>query len=326
MSFSENLEIELKEFFIRPLESNNIDNMEENILSGKMYCTFEILESIEKDFLKYLPKYISGWNNKDLELDSGEIYFGVKDNGTIVGIPFNNEIDISLIKEKVLKTKDNMIGNKLDSIFDDIKIDLIEVEPIDTDMMSEYYKECDIYDKMILNHKKKVESYIKWHKEIMNWNCKIITILNNKEKKCLFYKWTEKHCTSKVKDKILESIKNWKYKSEFNFMVTDVKHNKDTLIHWLCLFKDITIASKKKKPYIPVIRHPDWTKFYHTPYLMNNFISQVNPKVKFYLIKITIPNKKHIVLAKNKSGWTQYVRVEGKLGPSSVPVELVHLF
>ena len=68
MSFMENLEIELKEFFINHEDKPNIP-YEENILSGKMYPNSQILKSLEKDFLKYLPKYISGWNNEDLDLE-----------------------------------------------------------------------------------------------------------------------------------------------------------------------------------------------------------------------------------------------------------------
>ena len=85
---------------------------------------------MEKDFLKYMPKYRSGWNNEDLSLEKGEMYFGVKDNGTVVGIPYTGILTEEIVRSKLLNIKKNLIGDDIDSLLSSIKIDIIPVKPV----------------------------------------------------------------------------------------------------------------------------------------------------------------------------------------------------
>lgn len=316
---SESLKIELKEFFVKKVDDND-KRIEEKILSGVMYPNDYILKSLESDILKYIPKYISCWNNSSICLSEGELYFGVKDDGTIVGIPYDGKLDENIIYELLLKTRDSLSGDNIDIILSSIKISLMEIKPIETDMLLEYNKEIDKQERSLIVYKKQVRKYLEWHRDIIDWHCKIINILNNEEKKRKFIIWLEQYCNVITKNEIINEVKKWKYKSNFDFMVTDMKDDIYGMIHWLCLFKDLTMASKKRRPIISSIYSPNWLKFYNTPYLMNSYISKINPSVKFYLLKFSIPNKKQNIFVRNKKKWVQYIRMEGKLGPCSIPI------
>ena len=319
--FCETLSIELKEFFLKGTSKISNDKCEELILSGSLYEKDLVLNSLVFYINKYIPKYISGWNNEDLDLDEGVLYFGVKDDGSVVGIPYDGELDKKIIREMILSISEMISCENKEELLESIGIDIISIDPTKVDMMAEYEKEVSRFEQFQRYRKGRVKEYIEWHKNTLHWHCKVIDVLNDIKKRELFVSWLRKHCNVDTKDDIIKEVLDWEVKEDFGFMVTDVKEDKRGMIHWLCLFKDLTLAGRGPRPIIPPFKPPRWDKFYLSPYKMNYYLSQVNPDAKFYLIKFTIPNTKKDVLALSKGEWTQYIRVENELGPSSVPVE-----
>lgn len=316
----ETLSVELKEFFIRAERRLSPERYEELILSGSMYSNDLILRSLRIYIQKYIPKYISGWNNEDLDLNEGDLYFGVKDDGTIVGIPFDGELNELIIREMILSTEKLINCEGKMELLESIGIDIIPIVPCEVNMMEEYEREIDKYEEQQRLHKEKVKEYIAWHKNTLHWHCKVINVLNDIPKRERFINWLERHCNVDTKREIIDEVINWEVKESFDFMVTDVKNNRRGMIYWLCLFKDIIMAGRGPKPIIPAVKEPRWDKFYLCPYKMNYYIGEMNPDINFYLVRLRIPNRRKTVFAMNKGEWTQYIRVENELGPSSVPV------
>lgn len=319
MNYEETIKTELKEFYINCDKESNKLPYEEYILSGKMYSNGQVLNSLKSDFIKYIPKYLSSWNHDDLEIDYGNLYFGIKDNGNIVGIPFDGILTKKIVKNLLKKTK-KYIKNKLDQkILEKIKINIIEVNPPNNNLMDKYNELLDKLNESIKDHREDILKYQLWHKENRKWRCKLIDYLNNKEKRNEFLEWIKIYCTSN-KENIIKKIKEWKYQEDFKERISILKYNKNHIIHWLCIFKDIKKEITSKKPIVRQIKKINWKSLYFSPCYMNYHINQINSSVRFYLIKLEIPNFSKPIYVKYKGNWIQYYRTINDLGPSSIPI------
>ena len=322
--YEETISTELKEFVISDIiPFIKQEDYEKFILSGKMYSNKQVLKSLEIDFIKYIPKYLSSWNHMDLNLDYGKMFFGIKDNGDIVGIPFNGILTVDMVKTQIFKTKKLIkTESNLDKLFNSIKISVDEINPPEIDILKKYNDLVCKYDKSIKKHKSDVSSYLKWHEDITRWRCKLIDILNNEYKRDIFLNWLRKNCVLKLEQKkiIVKQVEEWKHTGNFNVSCKDVKKDNTTLIHWLCLFKDIYSAVEESKPIIRTIKKINWKALYHYPYYMNYHIGKHNPGVRFYIIKCELPNLKKAVMVKKDRTTIQYYRTKNKTGPASIPV------
>lgn len=322
MNYEETIKTELKEFYINSENEPNKLPYDEYILSGKMYTNGQVLNSLKNDFIKYIPKYLSSWNHTDLNIDYGNLYFGVKDNGDLIGIPFDGILSKKIIKGLLKKTK-KYIKSRLDrKILENIKIDIVEVEPINNNILDKYNDLLNDFNNSVKNHQIDVKKYKEWHYDNARWRCKLVDILNKEDKREIFIDWLKKYCTvnKEYKEKILNRVKNWKYQDEFTECIRIVKHNKYNMIYWLCIFKDLKKASVKDKPLIRRIKRINWKAVYFSPCYMNYHINQINPSIRFYLIKLEIPNYSKPIYVKYKGKWIRYYRMIDELGPSSIPL------
>lgn len=326
MTLYEDMAIELKEFFIKhetPVVYNKYeqyDKYEEMIISGKMYSNTKILESLQNNFYKYIGKYLSGWNHDDIPIEEGTIYFGVKDDGVISGIPYAGILTKKIIRNMIINCSKKIKTDDLELVLGSIKIDLIAVKPTNSNLMKEFKRQQDRYNRSVEAHKKSVVRYMQWHKQTRKWYCKLVDFLNVPEKRSYFLKWVKTNCDNKNKSAIIKEIVEWKYIKDFKICVKDLKTKPESMIYWLCIFKDLVTAKVRPKPTISKIYQINWDKIYHSPYWMNYHLSQINPHIKFYLIKLTIPNLKTPIYTEYKGEWIQYKRVEEKWGPASVPL------
>lgn len=321
MELEESLQVELKEFFVDLDETEDQSIYEEAILKGIMYSNDLILKTLRKNFVKYLPKYLSCWNNEELGIEYGTMYFGIKDDGEIAGIPYQGKLSREIVSNLILeiipfiKDKDKL------ELINKISFEIIPVKPIKFDIM----KECNL---LINNHKKSVEKnrqclkkYYEWHYKIKQWSCKLIDILNIREKRIKFLHWVVNNCNAVNKEDIIKQILNWQYLKDFYVCVSEEKHNKKSMIYWLCTFKDIMSSKKFPKPIIHPINNINWMNFYSSPAKMNYHIKENNKNVNFYVIKMELPNLKRPVIAKFKNKWKRFYRTIDHLGPSSIPMD-----
>ena len=321
MKLKEDIHIELKEFFINSQKNLKFEEYEEAIISGKMYSNSIILESLEYDFSKYIGKYLSGWNHSDLSIDEGHIYFGVKDNGNITGIPFNGELTKELISNLIFNCAKTIKCKDVKLVLENIGIDIIPIKPKNYNLMKKYKQEMDRYYNSIKKHKESMAKYLEWHKKSQKWHCKLVNFLNENNKKEKFLKWIKENCNSKYKDIIIKEIIEWKNKEDFNVIINEEIKKPNTLLYWLAIFKDLMNVKIRPKPVISQIYQVNLKKIYHSPYLMNYHINQQNSNINFYMIKLILPNLKEPIYTTYNDKWIQYKRINGGYyGPSSVPL------
>lgn len=336
MEFKEDIQVELKEFFVQPIrelkeskeakeakdakESTDMVDFEEAIISGRMYPNTLILNSLQHNLIKYIGKYLSGWNHEDLTLSEGEIYFGVRDDGKISGIPYVGDLKTETIYEMILNCAPFIKCEKKGMVLESVGIEIIPIKPFRSNIIKEYFRQLEIYHHSINKHKQSVKKYVEWHNKSREWHCKLVDYLNVKTKRDVFLKWVIDNCDSESKDTIINEIKEWTLIDKFTIRINEHKKNKNSMVYWLCIFKDLMTSKTRPKPTISKIYTIQWKKIYYSPYWMNYHISTMNPKVKFYLVKLTIPNLKIPIYAEYNGDWIRYKRVEGKFGPSSIPL------
>lgn len=322
--YEESMVIELKEFFIRPRYFTKPHNhYQDKILEGQMYSRMSILKSLDADIKKYVPKYLSGWNHEEFDFNYGKLYFGIKDNGDIVGIPFDGFLTSGFIKKIITNSLlhlDLVEGSNIDEIIENIRVSVSEVKPKEFDVIGEYKRVMMEYKEDIRKHEESLERYLEWHNQNESWHLKLVTILNDKNEE--FYNWTLENCDDEHRENILNQIKNWVPIDRLNVDIMEVKDDPTTVYYWLCLFKDMKMTRiKKRKPHIHHIRKIDWKNFYGSPYKMNSYLKKNNPDIRFYLICINLPNLRKPIFVKRNSKMVRYHRRYEVHGPASSPID-----
>lgn len=318
--YEEDLRVELKEFYIRVRPHGKV-SYEELILSGVPYSNSLILKQLELDFIKYLPKYISGWNHDDMHLENGDMYFGVNDDGNIIGIPFTGELDVKTVKNMFCKVIPKMQGEDLIDYFNSITITITKVNPPRKETLQLFGKQIENYDKEILKHNRSLKKYIEWQIQIDYWHVKLIRIMNDCTRRSKFLEWLEEKCDHENKTEIIENVKTWKSKEKFDTPIPEIKSDDTQFYYWLCLFKDIILGRlRRSRPEIYHVRRMNLSNFYYNSSVMNYHFKRMNPEMNFYVVKLEIPNRKKPIYVKDKKKYIRYQRVMETRGPSSIPL------
>jgi hypothetical protein len=348
---NESFNIEYKEFCLKDLESYytvdqirefllNQIRLDDSIFNKMIYFTLN-------DYIyKYLPKYIGNFSKAGI---SGEIYFGVNDDGIIEGIPWYGELNIRLIK-KIIKNvyKSNRSrGIKIDKLTDkyeynddvldwyysNLIINIYELninETMTDKIYDENMKKLDLLIEENNNIKKEwnkyKQLYLDWHTKLIKYSCK----LNNYITDDILYNEVIRFIISEIDDKsILNKILDfYKDKTNFdNFLSNDEKNiysimdDESNYIIWIIKYKDLTIS--KLKRIRPV--KPRYNQINSLFFIFSNHISNIKAhllklsNVKYYLIKITIPNMFNTYLEYRddiSSPWISRQRILINSGPS----------
>jgi len=94
-----------------------------------------IHSTLDNSIYKYLPKYIGNFSKAGI---SGNIYFGISDNGIIEGIPWYGKLTKKIIRRMIknVLSSDRSRGVKIDEFTEDIEYD--------NDVLDWYYKNLNI--------------------------------------------------------------------------------------------------------------------------------------------------------------------------------------
>ena len=226
-----------------------IDESEAEILVKKAQWVFNemINKSIQKYLKIYLPKYTSAFLDEHSEVNNGEFYIGIADNGLVHGIPYQGIISEDFIKteiNKVLKTLDT--NNLLDS---SIKVDIIKVAY----QTRKINKVNDMFDKY-LEHKKEIIIKINHHKgKQKKWTVshnryaqRLVDIFNNND--------TKKELESYIRRAdpsssvlVLISDENFKLETRNHTEINEMKQDINSPYYWVCKFKDEGLDKTRKK-------------------------------------------------------------------------------
>ena len=214
-------------------------------------CKFEfneaVLLNLKKYFKVYIPKYFSAFNNASIE---GELYIGVNDFGFIKGIPYQGELPIDFLKEKILYNLKKYIQDSSDFNFNDmieINFTIISkpvLESLINPKFADYILKKNDYLK---EYRAWVEKYDQWKVRYMYFTQKLVDLVNNQESRDMLIQFIKtKDPNNPCIDLLLTDYK-LEYKDHEE--LSDLKNDITNIYYWVCYWKDhITDYLKTLKP------------------------------------------------------------------------------
>jgi hypothetical protein len=311
---------EYKAFMFNPLKISQEDSLE-YLKNLKFVFDNSVIETIKNYFEIYLPKYICSYINPISNLDKGCLYFGISDDGSVSGIPYqgftipleiiNSQMD--KIFSKFLKFPDEQIKNKIR--------DLISIEVIPVDISNhltnkENYKTNIIYENYIGELNIIKQNNILYEKKRKIWNkmsdtyiLKLCDMINDQDTRKIIWtyikeksNYSKKYFRNKYShlEKYCDVDDYWNLMSKINSdhkfnplkpkEIVNVKDNSLNIYFWTTMWKDSKISMLKlAKPKLPKKtidnNYPIFLLSQSTkmiPYWFSN-----NPDLNLFVIKIT---------------------------------------
>ena len=335
---SETLYCEYKEFTLNNYFSCKINAM--TLDRAEYYCQtnkFEfnniILTNLKIYFSFYLPKYISGFINSNL---NGEFYIGIDDRGLVKGVPYCGNIPYEFLKTELSKTITILIKDKLNVIkFKDIiEIDFIKISCHDIittnthhSKYTEYLIEKDKHHKEHLNNSNK---YNKWKRKYDMVSQKLVDLANNKPTRNKIINYIKKIDNNNPVIELL--LSNYKLEPKTGIDIEKVKQDPTNVYYWVTKWKDeITVKLQKVKP---TFKHnlsfknipinllinssemiPYWMKYNND---MNLYIIRIKINIQYKLNDSNLVSYYDI----NKKIWISCKRVLLHNGPACVSINL----
>jgi len=339
-----------KEYKIFSFNPILIDNNIADILlkNGKWVFNKSTIYSLKSYLNIYLPKYISSYKNPKSNLEYGEFYVGIDNNGIIHGIPYKGIL------------RENFINNLIDKIFNnylkftndlekknsrnDIKVEIIELKNIiKKSLNSEYIN----YNKEINNIKKEIILYnskkIIWKNLLKIYTNKIHFMLNNKLTKDDIKEYI-KEKTNYLKKNLNNQYSHLYYlcdvpnywdmmselNSNYNFTplkyeeIEFIKNDNLNIFNWVTKWKDSKVSMLKKIKPKPPKKNID----YNYPLFLLSQVSKMipywcskNTNLKLFILKISIDCKNKTLIdykdiSTNK--WKKSYRISKNGEPISI--------
>jgi hypothetical protein len=325
MIYRENIGLERKDceykvFNFNPLKISIEDS--KKYLSNGIFCFNDSVDETIKNYFEiYLPKYLCSFFNPMSNLSKGYLYFGIDDDGKVIGIPYIGVISLNFINLLIDKIFSSHIKfpNDItrDKIRKSINIEIINIDKskIISNILPNFAKKT-LYSRYIdeLNNIKLANKIYK--KKRLNWNkmcdldnlklCEMINDLETRKyiwnyikikskfSKSAFknkYSHLEKYCDVDNYWNLMSKVKSKKlFKPLKQGEMLEANKNNLDIYRWIVLWKDSKILmlkkAKPKKPYKKI-----------DPYYPNFLLSQVpkmipewvgkNPHLNLFVIKIT---------------------------------------
>lgn len=313
----ESIDREYKVFNFNPLKLSIEDGVK--YLSSRIFCFNESVDKTIDNYIQlYFPKYLCSFFNPQSNLKKAELYFGIDDNGLVIGIPYIdnfNEDFINNLIDKIylsnIKFPSIEIKNK---IRQSIKVEVIPVNK--SKIINNCSNKKSVYSRYF-NDLEKIKNKNKLYKKKRNvWNemCelnnpKLQDMINDFETRKFIWKYIKiKTCFMKKKFKNKFShLEPYCDVNNYWNMMTNIKSNhlfdslkvgsmveinEDNLdiYKWVALWKDSKFSMLKKvKPIKPVKK----INSYYPIFLLSQVSKmipewvQTNEKLNLFIIKIT---------------------------------------
>jgi hypothetical protein len=317
----EQKDVEYKAFIFNPLKISKED-AKKYLKNLKFVFDDSVIRTIKNYIQTYLPKYICSYINPLSNLTSGNLYFGISDDGSISGIPYRGttisldmiNLQIDKIFSKFLKFPSEEIKNK---IRNNINVTIIPVHIPNRLINKEKYKFNLIYENYIRELNKINQNYILYEKKKKIWNkmsdpniLKLCDMINDsdtrkniwvyimeksKYSKKYFrnkYSYLEIYCDVDNYWNLMSKIKsNCKFSPLKSREIVSIKDNPLSIYYWITMWKDSKISTlKMAKPKLPKKtidnNYPIFLLSQSTkmiPYWISN-----NLKLNLFVIKINI--------------------------------------
>jgi len=252
-----------------------------DISTASSYCennqfTFNhyVISNIKKYIKLYLPKYVCGYLNSNL--NKGDFYIGINDFGFVKGIPYQGKLSLEFIKQYINKTITNYIkGSKIDNSM--IEVELINVNKPDIPIYNQNPKYTEYLEKKkeyLEKYSDFLQKYKEWEQKYDIFNHKLIEIYNNKETRAMLIEYVKKHDPENCVLELLYSDYQMKYNEDD--YVKELKLDKNHSYYWITHFKDdeITNIRKERPIFIKDFNH------YNVPI---NLIISVNDMIPYWM-------------------------------------------
>jgi hypothetical protein len=314
----ERKDCEYKVFNFNPLKISIEDS--KKYLSNGTFCFNDSVDETIYNYLEiYLPKYLCSFFNPTSILKQGHLYFGINDDGKVIGIPYIGSISENFINHKIdkifsshLKFQNEEMKNKIRNC---IKIEIIKIDKSKiisntiTNKKSVYFKYIDELNKIKLLNKIYRKKRDIWNKMFDLDNLKLCEMINDLETRK--YIWTyikikSNYSKNKFKNKYshLEQycdVENYwsfmsKVKSNIIFEplkqggMSEVSDNNLDIYKWIAVWKDSKLAMlKKAKPKKPTKKIDSYYPIFllsQVPKMISEWVKK-NENLELYVIKIT---------------------------------------
>jgi hypothetical protein len=236
MIYKENIGLESKEheykvFNFNPLKVSDSDAL--YYLDNKIFVFNESVNETLKNYLEiYLSKYLCSYFHPKSNLSSGYLYFGINDNGKVIGIPYLGNIELNFINYQIDKIFSKLLNFPDENIKKTIRESInIEIIPIDkTNIINNPLHKKSIYSKYIDELNKIKAAHILYKKKRNVWN-KMLDLDNLKLSKMINNLETRKVIWEYIKIKSNYSIKMFKNKYSHLEQYCDVDN------YWNLMYK-----------------------------------------------------------------------------------------
>jgi hypothetical protein len=269
----------------------------------------------------YLPKYMCAYLSTKMDISS-KLIFGVDDIGNVIGIPYQNDLDINIIKKHII----NIINTNI--LSDDeckklLKVKLIEIK---TNFNNTNIKETnpELLKFIEINNEYKTlkNKYIKkrlvWEKLALRYNDKICNLVNNKDTRLELIEYI---FINDYFNPILKLLRtNWILKPFATEDLIKNKNNKKSIYYWVTQWKDkMLMFVKSIKPRF-FFKYP--TYLYPLSILLSlksmlPYWFTHNTNMKLYLLVIEfLPHNSYVIKYKNiYNEWSTCIRTINDSGP-----------
>jgi hypothetical protein len=313
----ERIDCEYKVFNFNPLKISIEDS--KKYLSNGIFCFNNSVDDTIRNYLEiYLPKYLSSFFNPLSTLKEGYLYFGIDNNGKVIGIPYIGVISKNLINNKIdeiftnrIKFPNETIKNKVRKCIDIeiIKIDKSKINyNLLTNKKTSYLRYVDELNKIKLKNKIYKKKRDMWNKMVDLDNLKLCEMINDLETRKYIWKYIkikskylisgfinkyshlEKYCDVENYWSLMSNIKSNKfYEPLKQGGMLEITDNNLDIYKWTASWKDSKFSMlKKAKPKKPTKKIDS----YYPIFLLSQVSKMIpewikkNDNLDLYVIKI----------------------------------------
>lgn len=321
----ERIDCEYKVFNFNPLKLSVEDGAK--YLSSGIFCFNDSVDDTLFNYIKiYLPKYICSFFNPISMLKQSELYFGINDDGKVIGIPYIGRIQenfINYLTDQVfsshIKFSSSEIKNKVRQA---VKVEIIPVSKTKIITNRTNSTKKSIYSEYVydLNEIKKQNRIYRKNRDGWNKMCdlddlKLCDMINNLDTRKYIWKYI-KAKTNYVKKNFTNKYSHLSpYCDVYSYwdLMADIKSNKEfvpmkigsmssvyknnlDIYKWIAVWKDSKFSmlrsAKPKKPTKKI-------DSYYPIFLLSKVHKMIpewvkkNPELNLYIIKFTFNTDKN---------------------------------
>jgi len=319
MIYKENIGLERKDYEYKVFNFNpikiSIEDSKKYLSNGK-FCFNDSVDNTISNYLEiYLPKYLCSFFNPTSNLHQGHLYFGINDDGKVIGIPYIGTLSENFINHQIdkiflthLKFPSEEIKNKIRKC---IQVEIIKIDKsnVVTNKKSVYSKYIDELNKIKLANKIFIKKRDMWNKMFDLDNLKLCEMINDEKTRNYIWKYIKiksNYSKSKFKNKyshleqycdvenywtLMSNVKSNKiFKPLKRGGMSEVSDNNLDIYKWIAVWKDSKFSMlKKAKPKKPTKKIDS----YYPIFLLSQVSKMIpewvgkNKNLDLFVIKIT---------------------------------------